>query len=409
MAFTPPKSRIETEVLRIRALLEKGQFTAALGAAQALLAEVPENRDLLYMLAVSQRYLKRIPEALATLARLEILHPNYSRLFQERGHCCVAIADRAGALAAYSRAVNLNTALPASWKALHILFQSTGQNADAEMAASHVAKLASLPTAVIIASSMFADGEIFEAERVIREFLQTHGDHIEGMRLLAQIGMKLDVLDDAEFILESVLVFAPDYHLARYDYANVLLQRHRHGKAQEECKALLRVEPDNRNYRAIYATACIGLGQYDEALRVYRELVAEFPGAADIHLSIAHALKTVGRQKEAIESYQTAAQVQPSFGDAYWSLANLKTYRFADTDVERMRSEEAKKGAKLIDQYHLCFALGKALEDQARVRASPGAIYERGNALKKSRGALSARNHRGRTKSASQHHGAVHP
>jgi len=382
-ALNPPKSSIETEVLGIRGLLEKSQFAQALAAAEALLAKVPENRDVWYMLAVAQRYLGRIPEALATLERFETIHPDYSRLFQERGHCCVAARDPVAAIDAYLRAVNLNPALPASWQALQILFRSSGQVADAETAAAHVAKLASLPLPIVTASSMFADGEIHEAERVVRQFLQTHGDHIEAMRLLAQIGMKLDVLDDAEFLLESVLVFDPDYHLARYDYVGVLLRLHKHAKALEEIATLLKVEPQNRAYRICYANVCVGLGNHEEGLRVFRELSAEAPLQADLHLSIAHALKTLGKQQQSIESYRAAAAVKPSFGDAYWSLANLKTYRFTDEEIARMRAQEAAPATKLVDRYHLCFALGKAFEDSAQY-AESFRYYERGNALKKS-------------------------
>ncbi len=382
-ALNPPKSSVETEVLGIRGLLEKSQFAQALTAAEALLTKVPENRDVWYMLAVAQRYLGRIPQALATLQRFETIHPDYSRLFQERGHCCVAARDPVAAIDAYLRAVNLNPALPASWQALQILFRSTGQVADAETAAAHVAKLASLPPPIVTASSMFADGEIHEAERVVRQFLQTHGDHIEAMRLLAQIGMKLDVLDDAEFLLESVLVFDPDYHLARYDYVGVLLRLHKHAKALEEIATLLKVEPQNRAYRICYANVCVGLGNHQEGLRVFRELSAEAPLQADLHLSIAHALKTLGKQQQSIESYRAAAALNPSFGDAYWSLANLKTYRFTDDEIARMRAQEAAPATKLVDRYHLCFALGKAFEDSAQY-AESFRYYERGNALKKS-------------------------
>ena len=382
-ALNPPKSGIETEVLRIRGLLEKSQFAQALAAAEALLAKVPENRDVWYMLAVSQRYLGRIPEALATLQQFERIHPDYSRLFQERGHCCVAARDPLAAITAYLRAVNLNPALPASWQALQVLFRASGQVADADTAAAHVAKLASLPPPIVTASSMFADGEIHEAERVVRQFLQTHGDHIEAMRLLAQIGMKLDVLDDAEFLLESVLVFAPDYHLARYDYADVLLRLHKHARALEQIATLLKLEPQNRAYRICYANACVGLGNHEEGLRVLRELSAEAPLQPDLHLSIAHALKTLGKQQQSIESYRTAAALNPSFGDAYWSLANLKTYRFTDEEMACMRAQEAAPATRLVDRYHLCFALGKALEDGAQY-AESFRYYERGNALKKS-------------------------
>ncbi len=377
-----PALRIEAEVRHTRQLLEKGQFTQALSAAKALLREVPENRDVLYLIAVSERYLGRIADALVTLERFEGIHPDYGRLFQERGHCYRAVGESLAAVEAYRCAVTLNHTLVASWKALGELLPSLGQVSEAEAAAAQVAKLANLPPAIVTATNMLMEGEIYPAEQVVRQFLQEHGDHVEGMRLLAQIGVKLDVLDDAEFLLESVLVFAPDYHAARYDYANVLCQRHKHARALEEARTLLRVEPENRAFRTVYANACVGLGNHEEALRIFRELLADAPQPADLHLSIAHALKTLGRQRQAIESYRAAAVARPSFGDAYWSLANLKTYAFTDAELAHMRREEARQDISRVDRFHLCFALGKALEDRGEY-AESFRYYERGNVLKK--------------------------
>lgn len=376
-------SPVEAEVRRIHELLDRREFEPARAAAEALLTQVPENRDVLYMLAVSQRYLQCIPDALATLARLEKLHPTYSRLFQERGHCYVSLRSAEPAIEAFLRAVNLNPALPASWKTLKALFHMKGQAADEAMAAKHVDTLAGLPVEVITASSMFSDGDIFEAERLIRRFLLTYGNHVEAMRLLAKIGSKLDVLDDAELLLESLLVLAPDYHAARYDYAYVLMERHKHARAIEELDKLLKIEPRNRSYRTAFATAWVGLGEYEKGIELYRELLLETPKADEIHLSIAHALKTTGRRDEAIEAYRTAAAIRPNYGDAYWSLANLKTYRFSDEEISRMRAEESSQSTQLTDRYHLCFALGKALEDRGDYEDS-FKYYERGNALKKS-------------------------
>jgi tetratricopeptide (TPR) repeat protein len=379
----PPPSRIEAEVLRARALVEKRQFAAALSAAQALLAVVPENRDVLYLVAVSQRYLGRIADALRTLASFAAVHPDYGRLYQEIGHCYRAVGETDAAIAAYQQAVARNHTLSASWGALRDLHRARGRRVDADNAAAHVAMLGKLPPPVVQATNLFLEGELYAAERVVRQFLQTHGDHIEAMRLLAQIGVKLDVLDDAEFLLESVLVFAPDYRAARYDYASVLAQRHKYLRAIEETRKLLRLEPANPAYRTVYANACVGLGRHDDALRVYRELLSDRPQAADLHLSIGHALKTLGRQPEAIESYHAAAAARPDFGDAYWSLANLKTYRFTDEEIGRMRGHEADAATSLVDRYHLCFALGKALEDRGEY-AESFRYYERGNAFKKS-------------------------
>src|SRR6266404_2099345 len=384
-AITTVTSPVEAEVLRIRGLVEHNQFGAALAAAEALSVKVPENRDVLCMTAVSQRCLQRIPEALATLERLERLHPGFSRLYQERGHCFVALRDAAQAIEAFLRAVNINPALPASWRTLQTLYRMTGQTENAEMAAGHVAVLAKLPPEIVTATAMFSDGELLPAESIVRAYLLEHGNHVEAMRLLARIGLQQEVLDDAETLLEAVLTLAPDYRAARYDYAMALLRRHKHVQAIAELDKLLQLDPGNRVYRTSYATAQVGLGDYGLALGLYRELVAFAAHAvqtSELHLSIAHSLKALGRQQESIDAYHAAAAARPNYGDAYWSLANLKTYRFSDDEIARMRAEEAEASTGLVDRYHLCFALGKALEDRGEF-AESYRYYERGNALKK--------------------------
>jgi tetratricopeptide (TPR) repeat protein len=385
-AITPGPSPVEAEVLRIRGLIEHNQFGAALSAGEILVVKVPENRDVLYMIAVSQRCLTRIPDALATLERLEVHHPRFSRLFQERGHCYVAMRDAPRAIDAFLNAVNINPALPASWRALQTLYRMIDQPANADMAAAHVATLAQLPSEIVTATAMFSDGELVPAEGIVRAYLLKHGNHVEAMRLLARIGLERDVLDDAETLLEAVLMLAPDYRAARYDYAMALLRRHKHVQCIAELEKLLQLDPRNRVYRTTHATAHVGLGNHERALGLYRELVADAPQtaqASELHLSIAHSLKALGRQQEAIEAYRDAAAVRPNYGDAYWSLANLKTYRFAEDEIARMRAEETAQSTALVDRYHLCFALGKALEDRGEF-AESYRYYERGNALKKS-------------------------
>ena len=377
-----PTSPIEQEVLRIRGLQTAHRFEEALAAAQALEPRAPENRDVLLSIALSQRFLRRIPDALATLERLEKIQPGFSRLYQERGHCHVALKQAAPAIDAFLRAVNINPALPASWNMLEGLYRLTGQQQDAANAAAHVATLRGLPPEVVTATSLFSDGELAPAESIIREFLLRHGDHIEAMRLLARIGRAHEVLHDAEVLLEAVLTLAPDYHAARIDYAQVLLDRHKYAHAQAQIEQLLKDDPGNRLVRTLHATTCVGLGEHEKAIGLYRSLLVDAPRAADVHLSIAHALKTLGRRDEAVDSYHAAAAAHPGYGDAYWSLANLKTYRFSDAEIETMRAAVSDGTTPTVDRFHLCFALGKALEDRGAYEDSYR-YYERGNALKR--------------------------
>jgi tetratricopeptide (TPR) repeat protein len=378
----PAKTPVELQVHRIREQFNNRRFEEGLEAAELLAAEVPENRDVLHLIAMNQRFLGRIEAALATLRRLEQHHPAFSRLYQERGQCYVALKNAPQAIDAFLRAVNINPALPASWSMLEGLYRMTGQIDNAATAAAHVATLKRLPPEVLTATGLFSDGDIAAAEQVIRAYLLEHGNHIEAMRLLARIGIERDVLDDAELLLEAVLEIEPDYRAARHDYARALMERHKYQRAREELQALLKLEPLNRHYKTLYTSTIVGLGEHEKAVTLYRELLEGAPQPAELHLSIAHSLKAIGRQAESIEAYHAAAAARPSFGDAYWSLANLKTYRFSDAEIARMRAEEAGAGVGLVDRYHLCFALGKALEDREDYAAS-WHYYERGNAQKR--------------------------
>ena len=380
-SLTPP----EPEIGRVRELTRGRRNLQALAASEALAARFPGNRDLLYLTALNLRHLNRIRDALRTLEQLEQHHPGYSRLFQERGYCYVALRDAPQAIAALLRGVNINPALPASWGMLERLYRMTGEANSAATAAAHLAFLRQLPAEVLEATSLFSDGDLTPAESVVRAYLMQHGDNIEAMRLLARIGIERDVLDDAEVLLAAVLERAADYRAARADYARVLLLRHKHLSSRKQLEKLLQLEPANRDYLKGYAAACVGLGDYAPIIKLYGTLLADASpaesGTADLHLWMGHALKTLGQQPQAIGEYRAAVGVRAEFGEAWWSLANLKTYRFPADEIEAMRAAERAPGTSAVDRQHLCFALGKAHEDRGEF-AESWSCYERGNALK---------------------------
>ena len=105
------------------------------------------------------------------------------------------------------------------------------------------------------------------------------------MRLLALIGIERGVFDDAELLLEAALILAPDYQAARFDYARALLERHKHPQARAELERLLALEPGNRQYKTLYATACVGTGEHEKAVTLYRELLTDSPRDAEIACS----------------------------------------------------------------------------------------------------------------------------
>ena len=375
-------STVESEVKRLRGLLEVQRFAEARAAAEALLVAVPENRDVLYACAHAQRRLGDIPASLETLDRLERAHPRFSRLHQERGFCRIALKQAPEAIEAFRRAVGISPALPVSWKMLEGLYRMTGQEGEAAHAAAEAVRLSAFPAEVVTAYTLFSDGELGRAEELARSFLLEHGHHVEAMRLLARIAMARDIHIDAQALLEGILELAPGDHSARFDLAQVLLKRQLYLEAGGQAEKLLAAEPANRGYRTLHALTQVGLGRHQRAIELYRELLVGAQQPAELHLSIAHLLKTLGNTEAAIEEYRVAASQRVDYGDAYWSLANLKTYRFTDEQIAQMIAAEGASSTSGEDRYHLCFALGKALEDRREYERSFG-YYDRGNALKR--------------------------
>ena len=384
LSHSPVAAEATSAGPNVRVLLRERRFAEALSGAQAALARSPTDRDALLFCAIAQRNLNQVPEALNTLETLQRAYPRFSRVYEERGHCYVALRQAPEAIAAFEQAVTLNYSLPASWNMLEGLNRMTGQGEKATAAAAQVAMLRRVPPPVVAATAAFLDGDLEPAETMVRAFLLKHGDQVEAMRLLARIGMARKVFDDAELLLDAVLKLAPDYRAARAEYAEVLIEMQKHAQANRELDRLMREDPANRmRYQGLLGTAAVGLGQHERAIELYREVLKGTPGDAEVHLSIAHALKTIGKRDEAIAAYRQAAASRPDFGDAYWSVANLKTYRFTPEELARLKELQAKEGIATVDRYHAYFALGKALEDEGEF-AQSFHYYEMGNALKRS-------------------------
>lgn len=379
---TLPAAALDRDISQLRALVQRGDHAGALARAQTMLHDHPDHRDAQLLRATALRHLRRTDEALAALDALAIAHPEFSLLHQERGLCHVARKDAPAAIEALLRAVHINPALPMSWRMLEGVYRLTGDTANAEMAAAHTATLAALPAPVVHATALFADGDTKAAETLVRAFLLEHGDHPEAMRLLAKIAVAYDVLEDAEALLDGVMQRAPGHNAARAEFAHVLIKRQKYARAEAEIATLRAQDPDNPDYLALAATALAGVGQHDAAIALYRRLIAHAPHDPDIQLWLGHALKTVGQLTEAIAAYRAAIALRPSFGDAWWSLANLKTFRFSDADIGAMHAAEADSATAEVDRVHLCFALGKALEDAADYPQS-WRYYAAGNGLQR--------------------------
>lgn len=383
MTQTMPSEQTHALPSEIRSLMQQKQFSEAFNKLQSALKDTPDDAELVYLLTVCQRYAERYDDALESAKTLIHLQPAYGRAFQERGHIFSAVQQFAPAAQAYREAVNLNPALPASWRGLALALKSLGRDQEAEHALYQFDYLSKQPPVLVSAASLMHEGKLLKAETLCREFLKQKKHHPEAMRILALIGLELGILDDADFLLKSCVELYPDFVQARYDYIKVLRKRQKFAAAFAQAQALLNIHPDNKHAKIAYATQSAALGQYDDALAVYDELLAAEPNLHEIQLQRGHIFKTIGKADSANQAYQAAFTLKPDFGDAYWSLANMKTYQFNAQQIASMQAQEALPTTRIEDRYRLCFALGKAFEDN-KTYDEAFHFYQRGNALKHS-------------------------
>lgn len=358
-------------------LMQKGQFREAIKQLEALIAQNSSHSEPIYYLAVCQRKLEMFTPALASLERLLNVSPEYDRAFQERGYVYQSQSRPLESIPAFEKAVEINPALLGSWRAL----ANEPSNPNREIAKRHVQWLSSLPRELVSVTSLIHNKKLYKAEQLCRHFLKQNPHHPEAMRLLAELGVKFQILDDAEFLLESCVEFEPDFHRARLDYVVVLHKRQKFDKALEQAQYLHNVDPKNIGFQICLGNAQQASGNYDLALQTYSSVLDKQPSNASIHLSCGHTLKTMGQTDNAIVAYQKSYAAKPDFGDAYWSLANLKTYRFSEHEITQMQENESNPATSQDDRAHLSFALGKAQEDIGDYESS-FKFYNRGNALK---------------------------
>jgi tetratricopeptide (TPR) repeat protein len=362
--------------------LQDGNFAKAVALCDRVLRDESAHPGALYTLAVAHRYQRHFDLAISLCDQLISNNPSNGRAHQEKGHCYRDLGDMDSALTSYQNAVTHNAALLASWKMLADMHETAGRDQLATFAISQRDYLANLPPELLTVASLIQDGRFLKAENICRHFLQTRGHHVEAMRFLADLGTKFNSFEDAEFLLESALVLEPENTGAHFDYVGVLNKRQKFEQALEQASLLHAKLPDSPQVEILFANQNLSVGNFDTALDIFSAHIAKAPDNPTIHLTLGHALKTIGRQAEAIDAYSEAYRVRPDFGDAYWSLANLKTYRFGDDQIRSMRESEAAPVTQLVDRYHLCFALGKALEDRGEY-AESFTYYERGNQLKR--------------------------
>ncbi len=336
--------------------------------------------DYWYYLALCFRYQKQYKKALVSLNNIIKVDSTYGRAYQEFGHNYVNLKDKPMALKSYLRAVKFNPTLHASW--LGMLTIEEVDSKIFELANSNIMYLKNLPPELKSVSSFIHEGKLKKADHLCRDYLKNKPHDIEAMRLLAKIGKELHIYDDSEFLLESCLVFDKDNTDVALEYIDVLIKRQKYAKALQEAEKLYKKDEKNLQFMIAYAVTLQQTNRQEEALNIYNKVLEVDKNNPDVLLSKGHLLKTFGNVKESIKSYKSSYKIDKYFGDAYWSLANLKTYAFSDQEIKSLEKMVKDIYLNENEKTYMHFALGKAFEDSKDYQKSFH-HYKAGNDIKK--------------------------
>ena len=336
--------------------------------------------DYWYYLALCFRYQKQYKKALVSLNNIIKVDSTYGRAYQEFGHNYVNLKDKPMALKSYLRAVKFNPTLHASW--LGMLTIEEVDSKIFELANSNIMYLKNLPPELKSVSSFIHEGKLKKADHLCRDYLKNKPHDIEAMRLLAKIGKELHIYDDSEFLLESCLVFDKDNTDVALEYIDVLIKRQKYAKALGEAEKLYKKDEKNLQFMIAYAVTLQQTNRQEEALNIYNKVLEVDKNNPDVLLSKGHLLKTFGNVKESIKSYKSSYKIDKYFGDAYWSLANLKTYVFSDQEIKSLEKMVKDIYLNENEKTYMHFALGKAFEDSKDYQKSFH-HYKAGNDIKK--------------------------
>jgi len=341
---------------------------------------VPHDALVHCVLACALRLAGDAHGACAAIAPLASAHPDDPQLAAEWGQALLAAGDPERAIAPLQRATAARPGMTVVWHALARALRATGAEDQAWRADAGAVTAASRDPMLIEAARAMVAGKPDQAEALIHRFLAAIPDDAAAIRLLGELAWRRGRGDQAIAHLYRAVTVAPGFEAARVFLTRVLIEGDRLAQAREQAVILITGAPNETGLQMLYASVLVKLGEQAEARDIYEAIIARGEALPPVWLNLGHVAKTLGLRDRSEAAFRGAIALQPSLGEAWWSLANLKTVVLGADDIAAMRA--ALPGAQGEDAFHLHFALGKALEDAGEDTASAQA-YAAGNRLRR--------------------------
>ena len=365
---------------------------AAMKANRPLRAE-EICRDHLLMNPGSVQHLALLGRALAKQGRLDeaaaevdaaiALAPELPLLHEDLGSVRAQQGRYEDAIPLFERAIRLDPRLPSAHRKLGQALAAAGRGNEADRQFESYFDRDPVAGRIAEGADHLRAGRADEAITVLREVLRENPDNVDAMRYLAiAYWREKDKPGEAEAWLRRATATAPDFTAAWLSLGLVLLDNNKPNEAIDAYRRAVELAPNNAAAWAGAGNAYSQAGQQDRSVAAYAKSLELNPRAAGVHMSHGHALKTIGDQEAALAAYRAAIAERPRFGEVYWSMANLKVFRFEDAEIRAMEEQLARGDLTDSERIHFSFALGKAYEDNGDYDAA-WSHFDAGNRLQR--------------------------
>lgn len=348
--------------------------------AREILAVRPDDPEAKLLLGTALREKGCAAAAKGVLEPLAASNPDWAEVRLELGLALGELGENHAAIAMLNEAVSIDRNLSAAWSALGEQYVLVGDILASDAAYSHHFNVSVHEPELQKAVTALRNGRPDITEDILIEFLETHPDHVNAIKMLAEAAIACDRNEDASALLDRCLELAPDFAAARYRLVSSLYLQNRLHEAMPHIDMLLERDPRNPQFRTMKASLLGQMGEDRAALTLFEELVNEYPRHPASWVSYGHALKGAGQQDEGVRAYRKAIELLPQLGGGYWSLANLKTFKFTDTDIREMQAQLERNDLRVEARVQFFFSLGKAFEDK-KLFEEAFQNYQKGNAL----------------------------
>jgi tetratricopeptide (TPR) repeat protein len=367
---------------RALASLQDGETQTTVELCLKELSDRPQNGKMRVLLGTALVRQHEFAAAEEELRQVIATWPDIPKAHRELGNALFGQGRGEEAIQCYERIVQLTPDKSVAHFDLSMALSKLGREQEAQQALEESFRLDPDRKELLTAAQHQRVGHFAKAEEIYRDVLRRDPTNVSATRLLGSVATEMGRYKLAERLLRNAVKLAPGFFGAWADLARTLIEKEEFDEGHKALEQAIALEPELPYPRMLLGNLLTKAGRYEEAADAFKIALQKQPDHGGSLAGLGHALKTIGRQDEAIQTYRDCIKAYPAFGEAYWSLANLKTFRFSDNEIATMEQYVDNDKLLIESRVNLNFALGKAYEDQDDFERA-FSRYDQGNALRR--------------------------